>query len=86
MKAAVCEYYGPPEVIVIKDVAMPAVGAGDVSIRVNTTAVTIADARIRALRVPRGLSIPTRFAMGILRPRHPIFGLEVAGKLPLTPK
>jgi NADPH:quinone reductase-like Zn-dependent oxidoreductase len=79
MKAAVCEHYGPPEVVTIKDVSMPVVGERDVLIRVNTTAVNIADARIRALRVPRGLSIPTRLAMGILRPRNPIFGLEVAG-------
>ena len=51
--------------VVIKDVPMPVAGAGDVLIRVNATAVTIADARVRALRVPRGLSIPTRLAMGI---------------------
>ncbi len=79
MKAAVCERYGAPEVVVIKDVPKPAVGAGDVSIRVNATTVTIADARIRAVRVPRGLAVPTRLAMGILRPRNPVFGLEVAG-------
>jgi NADPH:quinone reductase-like Zn-dependent oxidoreductase len=79
MRAAVCERYGPPEVVVIKDLPMPAVGERDVLIRVNTTTATIADARIRALRVPRGLSIPTRLAMGILRPRNPVFGIEVAG-------
>jgi NADPH:quinone reductase-like Zn-dependent oxidoreductase len=79
MRAAVCERYGAPEVVVIKDVPLPAVGDSDVLIRVNAAAVNIADARVRALRVPRGLSIPTRLAMGILRPRHPIFGLEVAG-------
>lgn len=79
MKAAVCDHYGPPEVVTIKDVPMPDVGAGDVLIRVTTTAVNIADARLRALRVPRGLSIPTRLAMGIFGPRHPILGLEVAG-------
>jgi NADPH:quinone reductase-like Zn-dependent oxidoreductase len=79
MKAAVVERYGPPEVVVIKDVPMPVVGAGDVLIRVRTTAVNIADVRVRALRVPRGFSIPTRLAMGILRPRNPVFGLEVAG-------
>jgi NADPH:quinone reductase-like Zn-dependent oxidoreductase len=50
-----------------------------VLIRVNTTAVNIADARIQALRVPRGLAIPSRLALGILHPRNPIFGLEVAG-------
>ena len=79
MKAAVCERYGPPEVIAIQDVPMPAVGDRDVLIRVRATAVTIADARIRAVRVPRGLAIPTRLAMGIRRPRNPVFGLEVAG-------
>lgn len=79
MRAAVCESYGPPEVVVIKDVPMPQVGDHDVSIRVNTTAVNIADARVRALRVPRGLSVLTRLGMGILRPRHPVFGVEVAG-------
>lgn len=79
MKAAVCERYGPPEVVTIKDVPAPMVGERDVLVRVSTTAVNIADARIRALRVPRGLAIPTRLAMGVLRPRHPIFGLEVAG-------
>jgi NADPH:quinone reductase-like Zn-dependent oxidoreductase len=79
MKAAFCEQYGPPEMVVIKDVPVPLVGERDVLIRVNTTAVNIADARIRALRVPRGLAIPSRLALGILHPRNPIFGLEVAG-------
>jgi NADPH:quinone reductase-like Zn-dependent oxidoreductase len=79
MRAAVCERYGPPEVVVIKDVPMPTFGESDVLIRVQATAVNIADARVRALRVPRGLSLPTRLAMGILRPRRPVFGLEVAG-------
>lgn len=63
----------------IKDVPLPVVHDGDVLIRVTSTAVTIADARIRAVRVPRGLSVVTRLSMGILRPRNPIFGLEVAG-------
>lgn len=79
MMAAVCERYGPPEAVVVKDVPMPVVGEGDVLIRVKATAVTIADARVRALRVPRGLSLPTRLAMGILRPKHPVFGLEASG-------
>jgi NADPH:quinone reductase-like Zn-dependent oxidoreductase len=79
MKAAVCERYGPPEVVVIKEVPTPVVGERDVLVRVKATAVNIGDARVRALRVPRGLSIPTRLAMGILRPRNPVFGLEVAG-------
>jgi NADPH:quinone reductase-like Zn-dependent oxidoreductase len=81
MKAAVCERYGPPEVVVIKDVPMPVVGEGDVLIRVKATTVNVGDARVRAIRVPRGLSIPTRLAMGLLRPRNAVFGLEVAGSV-----
>jgi NADPH:quinone reductase-like Zn-dependent oxidoreductase len=79
MRAAVCERYGAPDVVVIKDVPVPDVGAGDVLVRVNVASVTVADARIRALRVPRGLYFPSRLALGVLRPRHAIFGLEVAG-------
>jgi len=79
MRAAVCEHYGPPEAVVVKDVPVPAVGERDVLIRVKATAVNIADARIRAVRVPRGFGIPTRLAMGVFRPRNPVFGLEVAG-------
>jgi NADPH:quinone reductase-like Zn-dependent oxidoreductase len=79
VKAAVCERYGPPEVVVVKDVPEPAVGPSDVLIRVKVATVNIADVRIRALRVPRGLYLPTRVAMGLVRPRHPVFGLEVAG-------
>lgn len=79
MRAAICRRYGPPEVVVINDVPMPDVGTHDVLVQVNTTAIGIADARVRGLRVPRGLSIPTRLAVGVLRPRNPILGLEVAG-------
>lgn len=79
MKAAVCKRYGPPEVVVLEDVPMPVVGAGDVLIRVKATTVNIGDARVRGLRVPRGLTLPTRLAMGMLKPRNPILGLEVAG-------
>ena len=57
MKAAVCERYGPPEVVVIKDVPEPAVGDHDVLVRVSTTALTVADARIRGLRVPRAVGV-----------------------------
>ena len=79
MIAAVCERYGAPEVVSIKEVPVPDVGAKDILIRVNVASVTVADARIRALRVPRGLHFPSRLALGVLRPRHAILGLEVAG-------
>jgi NADPH:quinone reductase-like Zn-dependent oxidoreductase len=36
---------------------------------------------MRALRVPRGLALPSRLALGIFRPRHPVFGFNCAGEI-----
>lgn len=79
MKAAVCERYGPPEMVVIRDVPEPALGDEDVLVRVRATTVNIGDVRVRAVRVPRGLALPTRLAMGLRGPKQPIFGVDVAG-------
>lgn len=79
MKAAVVENYGPPDVVRIRELPKPEIGDGDVLIRVRATSVNIADARIRALRVPRGLGLMARMSIGLLRPRTPVFGLDVAG-------
>jgi NADPH:quinone reductase-like Zn-dependent oxidoreductase len=79
MKAAVVERYGPPEVVVIRDVPKPTVGDGDVLIRVVATTLTIADARVRALRVPPGLSLMMRLVLGWRGPKLPILGVDCAG-------
>jgi NADPH:quinone reductase-like Zn-dependent oxidoreductase len=81
MRAAVCERYGPPEVVRIQDVPTPVPGAGEILIRSAVTTVNSGDARVRALRVPRGLTLPVRLQMGWSRPRQPIFGFEVAGRV-----
>jgi len=41
--------------------------------------VDIADVRVRALRVPGGLSLPTRLAMGPFKPKFPVLGLQLSG-------
>lgn len=79
MKAAVVERYGPPEVVSIRDVPLPVAGDGDVLIRVLVTTVQIADARVRALRVPPGLSLMMRLALGFRGPKNNILGVECAG-------
>jgi NADPH:quinone reductase-like Zn-dependent oxidoreductase len=81
MRAAVCDRYGPPDVVEVRDVDDPVVGDGDVLIEAVAGTVDVADARIRALRVPRGLSVPVRLQMGLTRPKHPILGLVVAGQV-----
>jgi NADPH:quinone reductase-like Zn-dependent oxidoreductase len=79
MKAAVCERYGPPEVVRIKEVPTPVAALGEVLVRATATTVNSGDARLRAMRVPRGLGLPARLANGITKPRQPVFGFDVAG-------
>jgi NADPH:quinone reductase-like Zn-dependent oxidoreductase len=81
MKAAVYERYGPPEVVQIRDVPMPVPKPGELLVESHATTVNSGDARVRALRVPRGMSALVRLAMGVTRPRRPVLGFEVAGRV-----
>jgi NADPH:quinone reductase-like Zn-dependent oxidoreductase len=81
MKAAVCERYGPPEVVQIREVPKPAPADGEVLVKVFATTVNSGDTRVRALRVPRGLSLPMRLRLGLTKPKQPIFGFEMAGQV-----
>lgn len=81
MKAVVVERYGPPEVARIEDVPMPGLGETDVLVRVRATTVNSGDARVRALRVPRGLSLMMRLALGWNGPKQKIGGFDMAGEV-----
>jgi NADPH:quinone reductase-like Zn-dependent oxidoreductase len=81
MKAAVCERYGPPEVVQIRDVPTPVPAEGDVLVEVVATTVNSGDARVRALRVPAGLGLPMRLRLGVTKPRQPILGFDMAGRV-----
>ena len=50
---------------------------------VKTVATTVnsEDARLRALRVPRGMRLPVRLKVGVTKPKQPIFGFDVAGRV-----
>jgi NADPH:quinone reductase-like Zn-dependent oxidoreductase len=50
-------------------------------VRIHATTVSSADARIRALRLPRGFGLLGRPAFGFRRPRQPILGTEFAGTI-----
>jgi NADPH:quinone reductase-like Zn-dependent oxidoreductase len=81
MKAAVCERYGPPEVVQIREVPKPVPADDEVLLKTMTTTVNSGDARVRALRVPRGLRAAMRLRLGFTKPRHPILGFEMAGQV-----
>jgi NADPH:quinone reductase-like Zn-dependent oxidoreductase len=79
MKAAICEAYGGPEVVRVREVARPVAKANEVLIRVHATTVSSGDARMRASRFPGGFWLPARLMLGLTRPRQPILGTELAG-------
>ena len=79
MKAAVVDRYGPPDVVRVADVPTPEPGAGEVRVRVDTAAVTVADARIRGARFPHGFAPFARLAFGVTRPRRTILGNTFSG-------
>jgi NADPH:quinone reductase-like Zn-dependent oxidoreductase len=81
MKAAVCDRYGPPEVVQIKDVPMPVPKAGELLVESRAATVNSGDARLRGLRVPRGMSALVRLSMGVTKPRRSVLGFEVAGRV-----
>src|SRR5262245_29159255 len=79
MRAAVVERYGPPEVVRMREIPKPVPADEEILVRIHATTVNSGDARLRALRVPRGLSLPVRLSMGFRGPRQPILGIDLAG-------
>lgn len=81
MKAIVATQYGGPEVLQLKDVQKPTPKDNEVLVKVHATTVTAADFRMRSFTVPAPLWIPARIALGITKPKQPIFGSELSGEV-----
>lgn len=81
MRAVVCTRYGSPDVLQIKEVEKPTPKDHEVLVRVHATTVNSGDCRVRASEFPRGFLMPGRLALGILRPRKPILGADLAGEI-----
>jgi NADPH:quinone reductase-like Zn-dependent oxidoreductase len=74
MRAAVRTRYGPPDVVRIAEVAVPAVGERDVLVKVHVTTVNRTDCGFRAAH-PFFIRVFT----GLFKPRRTILGTEFAG-------
>jgi len=81
MKAIVYERYGPPDVLELKELAKPTPKDNEVLIRTLATTVTSGDWRVRSLDMPVGFGLIARLVLGVSRPRQPILGSELAGKV-----
>lgn len=74
MKAAFAPKYGPPDVVEIRDMPRPVVGAGEVLVEVHATTVTRTDRETL-----RGHPWFARLVTGLIGPKHPVLGIDFAG-------
>ncbi|MCA9873540.1 MAG: NAD(P)-dependent alcohol dehydrogenase [Anaerolineales bacterium] len=81
MKAIVATQYGAPEVLQLKEVEKPTPKDNELLIRVYATSVTAGDCRMRSFTVPPLLWLPARLTLGLTKPKHPIYGMELAGEV-----
>ena len=74
MKAIVATQYGPPDVLMFKEVEKPVPENNEVLVKVRATTVNRTDcANLRAK------PFIMRFSLGLFKPRKPIMGTEFAG-------
>lgn len=81
MKAWICRDYGAPEVLALEDRPRPVPKDNEVLIRICATTVSSGDMRVRTMKLPRGFGLIGRLIFGIMRPRQPILGTELAGTI-----
>lgn len=76
MRAYVHDRYGPPSVLRAADRDAPTPGRGEVLVRVHAASVNPADGRRLRADPPF-----IRLGTGLLRPRNPVLGADVAGRV-----
>ena len=76
MKAFIYEKYGPPETLRMVEVDKPAPNGDHVLVNVLAVSVNAAD-----WHVLRGKPLFSRATLGLLRPKHKILGVDVAGQV-----
>lgn len=79
MQAWVATGYGGPDVLALRHLPLPRIGARDVLIRVEATTVSAGDRRLRASDFPTGMGLLARAFCGITRLRRPVLGTELTG-------
>jgi NADPH:quinone reductase-like Zn-dependent oxidoreductase len=74
MKAFIRDRYGPPDVLELRDLLLPAAAAGEVLVRLRAASLNQAD-----LDYLYGRPMLTRMGTGFRRPRNAGLGLDAAG-------
>jgi NADPH:quinone reductase-like Zn-dependent oxidoreductase len=83
VRAVVYNRYGPPEVQRLADVEKPVPKDDEILVRIHATTVNRLDCHTREANRSSGLLVMllSRLVSGLLRPRQPILGSELAGEV-----
>jgi NADPH:quinone reductase-like Zn-dependent oxidoreductase len=82
MKAAIWTKYGPPKVIVLKDIEKPSCGENEILIKIHAASVTMGDCEMRKLKFSPVLAFLMRLMNGIRKPKRiMILGQDLAGEI-----
>jgi 2-desacetyl-2-hydroxyethyl bacteriochlorophyllide A dehydrogenase len=81
MKAIVCTRYGTPDVLQLKEVATPAINDSEILVRTAATTAAAGDVWMRGGSRDLPFWPISKLAIGIRKPRNPIFGIEMAGEV-----
>jgi NADPH:quinone reductase-like Zn-dependent oxidoreductase len=81
MRVMVCTKYGSPDVLQLQERTKPIPKDNEVLIRTYATTVTLYDCWSRSGTAPPGFKLLMRLATGIRKPKQPIFGTELTGKI-----
>ncbi|MCU0492210.1 MAG: NAD(P)-dependent alcohol dehydrogenase [Chloroflexaceae bacterium] len=68
--------YGPPDVLRLEEIAMPTPGNDEVLVRVYAASANASDWHLL-----RGVPFPVRFVYGLFRPKYPVLGADMAGRV-----
>jgi NADPH:quinone reductase-like Zn-dependent oxidoreductase len=68
-------------VVELQEVPKPRPKDNELLIRIHATTVTSGDWRTRSLAMPLGFGLVGRLVFGVVRPRQPILGTELAGEI-----
>jgi NADPH:quinone reductase-like Zn-dependent oxidoreductase len=76
MKAFIYQQYGPPETLRMGEVDKPTPNADQVLVKVRAASVNAAD-----WHALRGKPLFSRATLGLLRPKHQLLGVDIAGQV-----
>jgi NADPH:quinone reductase-like Zn-dependent oxidoreductase len=76
MRALIYERYGPPENLRMAELDKPVPDDGEVLVKVLAASVNAADWHLM-----RGRPLFSRATLGLLRPKHKVLGVDVAGQV-----